>query len=100
MSSSHRVVPESPYSSDAASSSLLVAWYLKQLVAPSQRWLQKLVVVQLHRSLCCGFKAIYILQLLTIKLLTVVVSYDSILCTFVVTVYREFSVNLTVVHMK
>ena len=47
-------VPESPYSSDTASSILLVAWYsncCSAAIAPSQQWLQKLVFVQLHRSL-------------------------------------------------
>ena len=55
------VLPESSYSSDAASSRLLLAWYstaLVQIVSPSQQWLQKLVVIKLHRFLCCGVKPI------------------------------------------
>ena len=54
------VLPGSSYSSDPASSSLLVAWYstaVVQLVAPGQQWLQKLTV-QLHSSLRCGVRPI------------------------------------------
>ena len=62
LTSFFRAVPESPYSSDAASRSLLVASYSNcfsaAIVAPSQQWLQKVAVVQLHRFLCCGVKPI------------------------------------------
>ena len=69
LTSSFCVVPESSYSSNEASGSLLVAWYTQTLVAPSQQCMAsfqtsalevatELVVVQLHRPLCVRFKPI------------------------------------------
>ena len=63
LTSSFCVVPESSYSSNEASGSLLVAWYTQTLVAPSQQCMAsfqtsalevatELAVVQLHRPLC------------------------------------------------
>ena len=86
------VVPESPYSSDAASSSLLVAWYSNCFSATGstislRNW-------WLHRSLCCGVNC----------QTNLCCSYSPSTCccnnvlrlnaicaaTFVVTLYREF----------
>ena len=69
LTSSFCVVPESSYSSNEASGSLLVAWYTQTLVAPSQQCMAsfqtsalevatELAVVQLHRPLCVRFKPI------------------------------------------
>ena len=67
-------MPKSPYSSDAASS-LLVAWYSNCSSASSStksQWLQKLVFVQLHRSL--DYTATHR------QTVAVMLPYNSILC--------------------
>ena len=85
LSSCFCVVPKSPHFSDTASSSLLAAWYSNCSSAASStksQWLQKLVFVQLNRSLDYSYSPVNCCCNAALRLNDV---------PFVVTVYREFS---------